>query len=158
MWRPTEIGDIFAERVFTFRQGRRSRPLRLTIGRPVKGPEAADPWWCPIQLGTPFDKFTAIAGQDSLQSLILALKIVQSTLPSFARSKGGTAEWLGEYERLIFAETHSVMLQWESLARMIDGLASAVKQLEKQKPVPRALLKRLRMLVASKGASRKGPL
>jgi hypothetical protein len=89
---------------------------------------------------------------DSLQSLILALQMVQSTLPALARRKAGSAEWLGEYERLIFADMRLAAMQWEGLARMIDGLSSAVEQLEKHKPAPRALLKRLRRLVATSGA------
>src|SRR6185503_4549877 len=103
MWRPIEIGEVFAERRLSFKRGRRSRLVRLSIGRPVKGPEPRDPWWCPIHLSAPFDKFDAIAGEDSLQCLLLALEMVQSTLPSLARSKGGRIEWLGEHERLIFA-------------------------------------------------------
>jgi hypothetical protein len=121
----------------------------------VKGPDERDPWWCSIHLGAPFDKFDAVAGEDSLQSLVLALQLVQSTLPSLARRRGGTAEWLGEYERLIFAGTDAAMMQWAGLANMLEGLSSAVEQLEKQERVPTSLLKRLRRLIASSGMAAK---
>jgi hypothetical protein len=152
MWRPSEVGEVFAERVFSFkRQGRRSQQVRLIIGRPVKGPQKKDPWWCPIRLRAPFNRFVAVAGEDSLQSLVLALQLVQSTLPSLARDRNGTAEWLGEYERLVFAGTDAALMRCEASANLVAGLSSAVEQLEKQDHVRPALLERLRSLVATGG-------
>jgi len=153
MWRPREVGEVFAERRFAFKRGGRSREVRLVVGRPVKGPEPRDPWWCPIHLSEPFDKFDAIAGEDSMQCLVLALELMNNTLPSLARQKGGRAEWLGEHERLVFAGSEASMWRWKAVENLVDGLADAVKQLEARKHASPGLLQRLRAVVASSGAS-----
>jgi hypothetical protein len=153
MWRPKDVGEVFAERRFSFKRGGRSRQVRLLVGRPIKGPERDDPWWCPIYLSAPFHKFDAIAGIDSMQCLVLALQLIDNTLPTFARRRGGWAEWLHEHERLIFAGSEESMSRWRALSNLTDAVVSAVNHLESGKPPPRALLLRLRSVVASSGAS-----
>jgi hypothetical protein len=80
MWRPTELGDIVAERELMLRRkGHRARIVRVRFGRPTRGSNSdlQDPWLCPILI-TGFGKarMTSIAGEDSLQALILALEFV----------------------------------------------------------------------------------
>jgi hypothetical protein len=155
MWQPKEVGEVVAERRVSFRRAGRIRSVSILIGRPVKGPERHDPWWCPVRVGLPLEEFVAIAGKDSLQALILALSFLQLTLPSLARRKRGELNWLGERERLIFADTEAKMLQWESLANLIEGIGFAVAHLEGRSGVPKALINRLRRLVATSGVSRR---
>jgi hypothetical protein len=96
-----------------------------------------------------------VAGEDSLQSLVLALELLQNTLPSLARRKGGEIEWLGEHERLVFAGSEQRMWQWTAVSNLVDGIADAIKALEARPGAPKALPARLRALVASCGASTK---
>ncbi|HZS36110.1 MAG TPA: hypothetical protein VFF06_04760 [Polyangia bacterium] len=153
MWRPVEIGDVAAERKLSFRRAGRVRVVALTIGRPVKGPERLDPWWCCVRVGAPFDEFFAIAGEDSLQALVLALAFLDDTLPSLARRRQGQLEWLGENERLIVADTRARTAMWRAITNMIDGLAVATAHLEQVPDPPRALLEQLRKLVATGGGA-----
>ena len=126
----------------------------LTIGQPVKGPERRDPWWCPVRVGPPLNLFTSTAGEDALQSLVLALTYVQTVLPSIARTKGLELEWLGEFERLVLAETKMLNLAWSAVENLLDGLSLALGELDKSPRAPKALTDGLRALVASSGVSR----
>jgi hypothetical protein len=155
MWRPDDVGEVIASRRITFARAKRKQVVEIAIGRPVKGPERRDPWWCPVRVGAPIDVFQAVAGEDSLQALVLALDFVQTTLPSLARRKRGTVEWLGERERLVFAGTQMQMMAWESLARTLDGMRRAIAHIEQQTGAPKALLNDLRGLVARSGAGKR---
>jgi hypothetical protein len=115
MWRPRKLGEVMAERKITVRRPRR-RPERMTVrfGRPVRGPEEPDPWWTPVQIaGCGRDSFQAVAGEDSLQSLLLGLEYATQRLAVELRHVGGKADWLGEPERLIFAR--------EALSKAVEG-------------------------------------
>jgi hypothetical protein len=149
-----EVGEAVAERHLRFRaRNGRKRKVLLKIGRPIKGPERQDPWWCPIRIGSPIDEFFALAGEDSLQSLVLALSFVEQTLPSLARRKRGQIEWLSERERLVFSGTDTIARQWHALKNLTDGLAQAVAHFERDARSPKGLVHKLRSLVASHGLS-----
>jgi len=93
MWRPSELGDVVAERELKLRRkGHRASLVRVRFGRPIKDPNSdrQEPWWCPMLitgLGKP--RMTSIAGEDSLQALILALEFVSHILPLDAKRVGG---------------------------------------------------------------------
>ena len=113
MWRPAVVGDVIAERRFELTRPRK-RVSRVVVGfgRPVQepGPDATAPWFCPIAVsGGGIDFFTAIAGIDSLQSLILALEHATTMIPLHAARVGAKAQWLEDDERLIFAR-HTIAL------------------------------------------------
>jgi hypothetical protein len=105
MWRPESLGDVIAERVCDLRRGgRKVGRVTISFGRPVRGPQAQprDPWWCPVRIsGTGIDLFRPIAGQDSLQALILGLEFAADILPHEAKSLGARLGWLGQPEREI---------------------------------------------------------
>jgi hypothetical protein len=155
MWKPKKIGAVIAERVVTFHRGNRRRKVVVRFGRPVHSGTKNDPWWCVIEVSGALRGLQAIAGIDSLQALTLALQYVQHTLPPHARHQGGSVEWLNERERIVFAESDSILRQWSTIANLIDGLAEAVAHLEKTSSPPRSVLANLRKLVASHGASGK---
>jgi hypothetical protein len=93
-----------ARRELSFRLGSKSRAVIVKIGRAVRQPKASDgdPWWTPLEVrGLGGVDSTSIAGEDSLQSLVLALRFLDSTLPAEARRLGGRLEWLGERWRPI---------------------------------------------------------
>ena len=96
MWQPKEIGTVFAQRKLTFRGKQRRGTVTIQIGCPVRGEDPRDPWWCPIRIEGAIKGFDAIAGEDSLQALVLALRFLQLTLPAAARRHGGEVDWLGE--------------------------------------------------------------
>jgi Domain of unknown function (DUF6968) len=159
MWRPRSVGRVIAERRLRFVQSRRSvRIVSVRFGRPVQSrkPERGDPWWCPVEVvGLGKRSLRAIAGEDSVQALVLALEFVTNVLPVEAQRAGGHLEWLGERERLVFANTFSLGLAGRALQNLVDGLASAISVLEngaRRGPVSeRQLAHRLRALIVSGG-------
>jgi hypothetical protein len=113
MWRPEVIGDVIAERSFDLRRGaKRLGRVTVRFGRPIREPkpDASAPWFCPVSIsGAGLRFFTAVAGVDSLQALILALELATTIVPSEAARIGAQVEWLGDDERLIFAR-HTIAL------------------------------------------------
>ena len=159
MWRPRSLGPVIAERRLRFVRSRRSaRVVCVRFGQPVRSrkPQRGDPWWCPVEVvGLGRRSLRSIAGEDSLQALVLALEFVTNVLPAEAQRAGGHLEWLGERERLVFASTFSLGLAGRALQNLVDGLASAVDVLEngvRRDPASeRQLAHRLRALIVSGG-------
>lgn len=48
---------LLAASLFTRRK--RQHGVEIVVGRPVKGPEDRDPWWCPVRVGPPLGAFDA---------------------------------------------------------------------------------------------------
>jgi hypothetical protein len=166
MWRPKKLGHVVAERRFRFDGAKGPRHVLLRFGRPVRAPKASprDPWWCPIEVsglgGLGVSRVRAVAGEDSLQALILALEFAANVLPFEAATAGGHLEWLGERERLVFADTIVRGLAARGLENMAAGLAEAVAVLERggaRAPSTRKLVSELKALAASGGHSRRSP-
>src|SRR5947207_14298118 len=107
MWRPHRLGTVVAERRLRLvRPRRRSAIVTVRFGRPLRSPrpERGDPWWCPVEIeGLGKRRLNPIAGEDSLQELVLALDFVTHLLPFEAERAGDRLEWLGERGRLVFA-------------------------------------------------------
>jgi len=159
VWRPRRLGTVIAERRLGFAVYRQpARVVTVRFGRPVRAlrPERGDPWWCPVEvIGLGRRSLRPIAGEDSLQALVLALEFVTRTLPVEAERLGGQLEWLGERERLVFANTLSGGLASKALQNCVEGLASAVDALENRSAGRRraasAVARQLRALIASGG-------
>ena len=157
VWRPRTLGRVIAERTLKLeRPGRRASAVRVTFGRPVRAPrpERGDPWWCPVEIsGLGKRRLEKVAGEDSLQALILALEFAGRILPVEADRVGARLQWLGERESLIFANTFTSSLLTRSVQNCITGLADAVDVLENASagPATRTVARRLRALVASAG-------
>jgi len=96
-----------------------------------------------------------IAGEDSLQALVLAFQFVTLVLPTEAERAGGHIEWLGERESLVFASTLSLSMASNALQNLADGLARAVNMLEnggaRRSAAVKKLAPQLRALIASGG-------
>jgi hypothetical protein len=159
MWRPRKLGVVIAERRLQFaRRRKRSRVVSVRFGQPVRSqrPQRGDPWWCPVEI-TGLGKWSVrpIAGEDSLQALVLALEFVTRVLPLEAERAGGHLEWLGERERLVFANTLSAGLSNAALQNLVEGLASAVDVLEngvgRRSATVKNLANNLRALILSGG-------
>jgi hypothetical protein len=134
MWRPKSIGDVIAERrLLLSRRRKRRTTVIVKFGRPVRGSRAdkRDPWWCPVQIrGLGPTRVRTVAGEDSLQALILALEFVAAVVPAEAERVDGQLEWLGERERLVFADTTARAIAYLALQNMADALADAIEALE----------------------------
>jgi len=159
VWRPRRLGSIIAER--RLKLVRRRKPARTVVvrfGRPVRSPrpERNDPWWCPVEI-TGLGKRTlkSIAGEDSLQTLVLAFQFVTLVLPAEAERAGGRIEWLDERESLVFANTLLLNMASEALENLVGGLAKAVGVLENRDTrhgaATRKVARQLRALIASGG-------
>ena len=159
MWKPRELGEVIAERRFTFRRsGRRPKAVRVRFGKPVQAPRAPrEPWWCPLQVtGLGSKELQPIAGEDSLQALVLALKYTTRILPVEAKHAGGRIDWLGEEERPVFADTLMLEIQGIALLNLKKGLSAAVTALRADSVAPsrRALVARLDRLIETSGFQR----
>jgi len=111
MWKPEDIGHIVAERELEYKNGRGLRKVILRLGQPVRSPlpEEGDPWWCPIQIeGLEKSIFKTIAGEDALQSLLLALLYAKKMLSDFAKETGGVIYWLAEEMDSIFDQQNMI--------------------------------------------------
>ena len=158
MWRPSRLGSVIAERRLRLvRRRKPTRTVRVRFGRPLRSPQAErrDPWWCPVEIaGLGRRRLRSIAGEDSLQALVLAFQFVTLTLPAEAERAGGRIEWLDERESLVFANTRLLSMSSDALENLASGLTEAVGILENggaRRPVRRAVVRRLRALVASGG-------
>jgi hypothetical protein len=94
-----------------------------------------------------------LAGEDSLQALILALEFASRVLPVEAERAGGHLKFLDDREGLLFANTFISDLLTRSLENCITGLADAVGVLENGRAgrAGKPLARRLRALIASGG-------
>lgn len=107
MWRPRRLGRVIAERKLRLVRPRRPHGVVIVrFGQPVRtpSPRPGDPWWCPVEItGLGKRSLRPIAGEDSLQALVLAFEFVTNILPVEAERAYGRLDWLGERERLVFA-------------------------------------------------------
>jgi hypothetical protein len=159
VWRPRNVGRVIAERRLRFVEPRKgARVVSVRFGQPVRcpRPERGDPWWCPVEIrGLGNRSVRAIAGEDSVQALVLAFEFVTHVLPVEAERAGGHLEWLGERERLVFANTLSAGLASIALQNLVEGLASAIDVLEngsaRRPRAAKKITRQLKALVASGG-------
>src|SRR5262245_26499514 len=98
MWRPTELGQVAAERRLTVipAEGTQYEAV-LQFGVPVRAPAAedGDPWWCCVGCGgLGRRRFLPIAGEDAVQALILALQVSRTMVPIWASEAGSRVFWL----------------------------------------------------------------
>jgi hypothetical protein len=138
MWRPESLGDVIAERVCDLRRGgRKVGRVTIQFGRPVRAPQAEprDPWWCPLRIsGSGIDAFHAVAGEDSLQALILGLEFAADILPHEAKSLRAQLDWLGQPENLILARQSDKSDPENAFADLLARLAR-----ERPRPTLRAV-------------------
>ncbi len=128
MWRPTELGAVVAEREVTFEASGTSRRVSISFGKPVLPPSSVDgaPWWCPVQIsGLGREKIHAIAGLDSLQALLLAMRFVRESLPNEAQRHDGKIYWHTEDLDTIFDQRESVRILSEMCDEAIGALQAA---------------------------------
>jgi hypothetical protein len=90
------LGHIVATRELDFERSSGEVELALVmVGEPVQ-PTSDGPWYCPYQIRTTsFEKSYAIAGEDSMQALILTLHVLSSVLISLERQHGGQFKQYG---------------------------------------------------------------
>jgi hypothetical protein len=159
MWRPRKLGNVIAERTLRFEGPRKpARVVRLRFGQPVRArrPKRGDPWWCPVEIrGLGNRSLRPIAGEDSVQAIVLAFEFVTHVLPIETERAGGHLEWLEERERLVFANTLSIGLANRALQNLVEGLAGAIDVLEngtaRHRGATKKIVEELRALVVSGG-------
>jgi hypothetical protein len=150
MWRPKDLGTVIAERALLFkRRGKPSKTVRLKFGQPVR--RRGGPWWCPVQIaGLGPKKLIPIAGEDSLQALVLALEFVTLTLPAHAKQAGGYLDWLGERGSPVFSGTINTVAVVDGIRTAIDYLHSHITDRGRQQ-----LLRRLKTIARTWGVPRR---
>ncbi len=95
MKKPAVIGPVVASRQLTARRSDGTeRAVVVEIGAPVHL-EADGPWWCPFRIqGLGDGSVQSIAGEDSLQALVLSFRYLAGMLPYDAERQGETIAWL----------------------------------------------------------------
>ena len=90
------IGDVIAKRELEFREEDGSKhAVVVCLGKPVR--DGDGPWRCPYLIeGVSFRRLFWAAGEDSMQALVLAQKIVAVELEVLAKDKGGLFTWYGD--------------------------------------------------------------
>lgn len=107
VWKPSEVGTVFATRELSLRAAQAEDSVVVEFGVPVRAPQPDeyDPWWCPVRIsgwGTPRLQF--VAGEDSLQAVMLALQFAKARLASLATEVGGEVFWIEPGTDAIWAE------------------------------------------------------
>jgi len=83
-----------------------SEPAVVQVGEPVH--PAGGPWWCPYQVKTQsFERTFAMAGEDSMQALILTVHVLSTELKALARQHHGVFKQHGEPD-LGFPDMHNI--------------------------------------------------
>jgi uncharacterized protein DUF6968 len=94
LMKPLKLGEIIAERKLVAIKGRKKVEVIVKLGRPLKidhGPG----FRCPIQIkGIGDEKVRFAAGEDSMQSIQLAMKMIGIEL--FLRNKDYQFSWLDQ--------------------------------------------------------------
>ncbi|EQA69984.1 DUF6968 family protein [Leptospira noguchii] len=96
-----KLGTIIAERELFFHSKRKKQKIIVKMGKP-KYLQKSDSWYCPIQItGIGFKKICAAYGEDSMQSLQLAIKLIIINLSHFQKTQSGKLIWLGQEQKVI---------------------------------------------------------
>jgi hypothetical protein len=149
LWQPKTLGTVFAERELTFHKGSRTRRVILAVGRPVKSRGTLTAWWCPLEFrGLGRRRFYALAGEDTLQALLLAVNFAWKTAPRLAAEAGGTLSWLGDLD-IIY--DHDKIIEFNARAAgeafgVLRSLDAALRS--KPRAVPPRLVRRVARLLA----------
>ncbi len=88
--------DVVARRELEFSGPDGSKhAVELVLGRPTEEP--GGPWYCAYVIeAQPFQRQMRIAGEDSMQAILLALKTIVVELEVLGREHRGTFTWFGE--------------------------------------------------------------
>lgn len=125
MWRPKELGTLLAEKTILARSPREKvTNVILRIGLPTQpvDVEKGAPWWCPVQIvGMGSRRVVAVAGEDSLQALVLALSYVRRRVLEDARKRELQLSWPGNEVGLL-GEAMLVERHWDALERALECL------------------------------------
>jgi hypothetical protein len=91
-----QLGEVVAERELEFIASDGSRQsVKVLLGKPIQ--EENGPWYCPYLIqGESFHRQFRIAGEDSMQSMLLAQKIIAVELEALARDNRGSFTWFGD--------------------------------------------------------------
>jgi hypothetical protein len=159
MWRPKDVGEVIAERELRLRgPGRKTRRVIVRFGRPVRAPrpEKGDPWWCPISIeGLGRRHYRPIAGEDSLQTITIALLYVENFLVRESKKLGGRVAWGDDSERPIFFHTHVVEMYEAAITNLLDALNRALRWIEHESERTPTELELLQRAATSRGFARR---
>ena len=86
--------QVIAERHLGYRDDAGTeRMLVLQLGLPEQDPDGT--WRCAYRLGEPYDEDGAACGEDSLQALLMALKVLGIKVQHPPAPLRGRLTWLG---------------------------------------------------------------
>lgn len=90
------LPDVIAERELEFVPDVGSpEKVLVRLGALARDPDGT--WWCPYSIeGASFHRQFRIAGEDSMQALLLTQKTLVVELDALARNHHGSFTWFGE--------------------------------------------------------------
>jgi hypothetical protein len=136
MWRPNSIGQVIAQRELDFNNSEGVKKVILRVGQPVRSHDAqkGEPWWCPIEIeGLGARRLDTIAGEDALQSLLLALQFSKRMLPEYAKKTGGHIYWLSEEMDSIFDQQNMIDVYSVMAGEAFQVLRDVKKKIQETK-------------------------
>lgn len=91
-----QLGEVVAERELEFIASDGSRQsVKVLLGKPIQ--EGNGPWFCPFLIqADSFQRQFRATGEDSMQSMLLAQKIIAVELDVLARDNKGSFTWFGD--------------------------------------------------------------
>lgn len=97
---PDILGVLIAERRLECRDGAGKRhEVVVRIGKPMLDQEPKPAWYCPFAItGMGGEIERKAFGEDSVQALLLSLKMIGVELEQYARSRSCKFTWLGMEE------------------------------------------------------------
>ncbi|MDI7182678.1 DUF6968 family protein [Leptospira santarosai] len=114
-----KLGTVIAERKLSLKVGRKKQTVLIRIGKPKISNDPKMDWYCPFQISKiGLDTIKAAHGIDSIQALLLAMKMIEAILVHFQKSNPGKLTWLNqEYLGFPLPETLETNLRKERVWR-----------------------------------------
>ncbi|EMO73581.1 DUF6968 family protein [Leptospira santarosai] len=85
-----KLGTVIAERKLSLKVGRKKQTVLIRIGKPKISNDPKMDWYCPFQISKiGLDTIKAAHGIDSIQALLLAMKMIEAILVHFQKSNPG---------------------------------------------------------------------
>ena len=87
-----ELGEVIAERQFSYIEANKEHILTIKIGKPRTDSKPNGDWECPIEIN---GKVKLAYGIDSYQALMLAQQLITADLKYLMAQKKNPLKWLG---------------------------------------------------------------
>jgi hypothetical protein len=99
--------------------------------------------------------YRPIPGEDSVQTIVLALRCVENFLVRESKKSGGRVAWANDSERPIFFHTHVVEMYEAAITNLLDALKRALRWIEHESDRAPTEVELLQLAATSRGFARR---